>query len=221
MHVTQEKGNPLKNELPYMNAYGYIPKVFDKMITAKTPPKFTQDFMKSVLGVTSSSARPIIPFMKRLGFLTSDGAPTSLYAQFRTKSSRGEAAAQALLTGFAPLFDSNEYIYKDDDDKLLDTVIQITGMESTSQSAKAIVASFKAVNEYADFDSAERDNLSKPESETYDTEHAETISQSAESNNEFASKLGLSYTINLNLPATSDIAVFNAIFKSLKENVLK
>ena len=33
--------------------------------------------------------------------------------------------------------------------------------------------------------------------------------------------LNLKYTINLNLPATSDIAVFNAIFKSLKENLLK
>ena len=33
--------------------------------------------------------------------------------------------------------------------------------------------------------------------------------------------LNLSYTINLNLPATSDVAVFNAIFKSLKENMLK
>jgi hypothetical protein len=33
--------------------------------------------------------------------------------------------------------------------------------------------------------------------------------------------LGLSYTINLNLPATSDITVFNAIFKSLKEHLLK
>ena len=33
--------------------------------------------------------------------------------------------------------------------------------------------------------------------------------------------LNLAYTINLNLPATSDIAVFNAIFKSLKENLLK
>jgi hypothetical protein len=32
--------------------------------------------------------------------------------------------------------------------------------------------------------------------------------------------MNLSYTINLNLPATSDISVFNAIFKSLKENML-
>jgi hypothetical protein len=36
-----------------------------------------------------------------------------------------------------------------------------------------------------------------------------------------ASKIGLSYTINLNLPATSDVAVFDAIFRSLKEHLLK
>ena len=36
------------------------------------------------------------------------------------------------------------------------------------------------------------------------------------------SKLGLNlgYTFNINLPATSDQAVFNAIFRSLKENIL-
>jgi len=34
-------------------------------------------------------------------------------------------------------------------------------------------------------------------------------------------KFGISYTINLNLPATTEIEVFNAIFKSLKDNLLK
>lgn len=33
--------------------------------------------------------------------------------------------------------------------------------------------------------------------------------------------LRLRYTINLNLPATTDVAVFNAIFKSLKEHLLE
>ena len=37
----------------------------------------------------------------------------------------------------------------------------------------------------------------------------------------FRGKLGLSYTINLNLPATTEIEVFNAIFKSLRENLLR
>jgi hypothetical protein len=33
--------------------------------------------------------------------------------------------------------------------------------------------------------------------------------------------LNLSYTINLNLPETSDVEVFNAIFRSLKDNLLR
>ena len=34
-------------------------------------------------------------------------------------------------------------------------------------------------------------------------------------------KLNLAYTINLVLPKSDDIAVFNAIFKSLREHLLK
>ena len=34
-------------------------------------------------------------------------------------------------------------------------------------------------------------------------------------------RLGLSYTINLVLPKTDDPAVFNAIFRSLRENLLR
>jgi hypothetical protein len=43
----------------------------------------------------------------------------------------------------------------------------------------------------------------------------------AATHRETAAGLNLSYTINLNLPETSDVEVFNAIFKSLKENLLK
>ncbi|MCP9487841.1 MAG: hypothetical protein MSC30_18535 [Gaiellaceae bacterium MAG52_C11] len=33
--------------------------------------------------------------------------------------------------------------------------------------------------------------------------------------------INLGYTINLHLPATSDIAVFNAVFKSIREHLLR
>ena len=35
-----------------------------------------------------------------------------------------------------------------------------------------------------------------------------------------SSSVNLSYTFYLNLPNTTDIAVFNAIFKALKDNML-
>lgn len=209
----------MKTDLPYMNAPGYITKVLDKIVVAQTPPKFTQDFLSTVLGVGSSSARPIIPFLKRLGILASDGSPTELYAQFRTDSTRGIAAAKALSNGYEPLFESNEYVYKLDDSKLKDMITQLTGAEKGSKSIKSIVSSFNAVKEYADFDSLS--NNTEHSRDVNNEGMAEFSDASHDSPREELPSLGLSYTINLNLPATSDIAVFDAIFKSLKDHLLK
>lgn len=208
----------MNSELPYVTSSGYITKVLDKIIEAKTPPKFTQDYLRSVLGFSSSSARPVIPFLKRLGFLADDGSPTDLYSKFRSTTNRGAAAAKALKTGYSALFEANEYVYSLNDSDLTDLVIQITGFEKDSRSAQAIVGSFKAVNHYADFDTEEiAEHTENTQGEKI--EHDSSVRQANEETNPLS--LGLAYTINLNLPATSDIAVFDAIFKSLKENLLK
>jgi hypothetical protein len=71
---------------PFMNSTGLIGKIFEKIQQAKVPPRYTQDFQATVLGFGSGSARPFIPFLKRLGFLQSDGyANRNLHAfsQFR------------------------------------------------------------------------------------------------------------------------------------------
>jgi hypothetical protein len=44
---------------------------------------------------------------------------------------------------------------------------------------------------------------------------------SGKTKKESGMKLNLAYSINLHLPASDDIKVFDAIFKSLKENLLK
>ena len=38
----------------------------------------------------------MIPYLKRIGFLASDGTPTELYTRFRNPASSGAAAAEAL-----------------------------------------------------------------------------------------------------------------------------
>lgn len=199
--------------LPYMQAYGFISKVLEKIIPASTPPRFTQDYLSTKLGITSKSARPVIPFLKRIGFLGTDGSPTELYTQFRNSSCRGQAAAKALKEGYAPLYESNEYAHALGDSELKELIVQITGLETNSKNVNAIACSFKAINEYADFEGNDSDNL--------DNAVSESPASQPDLQNNLTANLGLSYTINLNLPATSDISVFDAIFKSLKENLLK
>lgn len=63
---------------PFMNAYGLVPKILDKIIEAQQPERFTQDFLSTKLGFSGGSARAMIPLLKRVGFLSSDGVPTQL-----------------------------------------------------------------------------------------------------------------------------------------------
>ena len=62
--------------LPYLNAYGNITKVLNKIKEAETPNRFSQDYLATTLQLPGGSSKPVIPFLKRTGFLASDGPPT-------------------------------------------------------------------------------------------------------------------------------------------------
>ena len=68
---------------PYVNAYGKISDVFEGIKSASVPPKFTYDFLSTVLGLTSSSYRAMIPLLKKLDFLDQGSVPTEHYKKFR------------------------------------------------------------------------------------------------------------------------------------------
>jgi hypothetical protein len=206
---------------PYVTAYGTISKALKKIQEAATPPRFTQDFLATKLGLKGGSPKPIIPFLKRTGFLGSDGVPTDIYKRFRNASERGKATAEALKKGYSSLYQVNEYVHDAAVKDLKGVVVQVTGMEPNSSTVKSIVGSFKALKEFAKF------NDDEGSGEEENIEQEETDSSDSDSDNDESHKfalrkgIGLSYTINLNLPSTSDITVFDAIFRSLKEHLLK
>ena len=82
---------------PFINSTGLIQKIFEKIQQAQEPERYTQDFQGTVLGYGSGSARPFIPFLKRLGFLESDGRPTNLYRKFRNADTAGWAMSDATM----------------------------------------------------------------------------------------------------------------------------
>jgi hypothetical protein len=137
-----------------MNSSGLIPKLFEKIQQAKVPERYTTDFQASVLGYGSGSARPFIPFLKRLGFIESDGKPTELYKRFRNPDSSGAAMAEAMKTGFKDIFQRNEYAYSLTDDKLKNLIVEVTGKEPSDSVVTAINGSFKACKTLADFDAS-------------------------------------------------------------------
>lgn len=202
-------------QIPYMAAYGTITRTLEGIKTAATPDRFTQDFLATKLAIKGGSAQPVIPFLKRTGFLNGDGSPTNLYTQFRNDDQAGAAAAKALRSGYEALYQINEYAHELDNNGLAAIVVQATGWDKSSSSVKSAVGSFKALKAFADFDAKLKPVKDGIESGPIDTTASAPLGTLSGTNG-----VRLAYTINLNLPATSDISVFNAIFKSLKDHLL-
>ena len=137
---------------PFMNAYGLVPKILEKIREAKTPDRFTQDFLGTKLGFTGGSAKAFIPLAKRLGLLGSDGTPTDLYKRFRNPAQSGQAIASAIRNGYNQLFERNEYAQELDRDGLEGLVMEITGLKKGHQTVRAICSTFNALAELADFE---------------------------------------------------------------------
>jgi hypothetical protein len=204
--------------VPYVNSYGAITKALERIQTASTPDRFTQDFLSTKLNLKGGSPKPVIPFLKRTGFLNGDGTPTELYKEFRNAAFRFKAAAKAIRKGYSSLYEINEYVHDLGDKDLEGIIVQATGLDSKSKAVKAILGSFKALRSFAKFD----DDVSRV-SEPSELKEVEQKTE-PDKPQEFPKQpigLNLGYVINLNLPATSDIAVFDAIFKSLRKHILE
>ncbi len=207
--------------IPSVTAYGNLTKALERIKTASTPPRFTQDFLSTKLNLKGGSARPVIPFLKRTGFLEGNGAPTELYRRFRgTEAQSGAAAAEALRIGYAPLYEVNEYVHDVNDADLKGIIVQVTGAEPASSTVGGIVGSFKALRAFANFDAVPAAEAAEEQPNDDTTTLVATGGDAPNSGSGALGSIKLGYTINLNLPATSDIAVFDAIFKSLRANLL-
>lgn len=199
---------------PFMNATGLVSRILTKIKEAKTPDRFTQDFLGTNLGFTSGSAKAFIPMAKRLGLLAADGSPTELYKSFRNPGSSGAAMTKALKQGYTQLYDRNEYAHKLDRKALEGLIMEATGLEAGNKTLLAIRGTFDTLKGFANFDMSIDDDKAQDVAELEDEEIGKGDTSSG-------LKMNLAYTINLNLPKTDDIAVFNAIFKSLREHLLK
>src|ERR1700754_400895 len=218
--------------LPYVTATGNIERALTGIKQAATPTTVSQDFVKTILGIQGGSGNQMTAFLRKIGFVASDGSPTSIYTRFRSPDAQtsGAAVAEALKVGYAPLYRRNEYMHKLSDDKLKGLIIEETGSGGDSTIASMLLNCIKAIKKFADFDALSSTEVVEVRGQE-GAQSSTARNGTANDREEFAGSpgdlprrsglgLNLAYTINLNLPATSDIAVFNAIFKSLKENLL-
>ena len=90
--------------LPYVTAAGNIEKALVAIKSAAVPDRVSQDFVKTILQIKGGSGNQMTSYLKKIGFVAADGAPSELYKKFRNPTSSGAAAAEAIRIGYAPLY---------------------------------------------------------------------------------------------------------------------
>jgi hypothetical protein len=213
----------IPGNLPYLTGSGTLKRALERLIDASRPDKFNADFLENVLKLSGGAARATIPIMKKMGFLSSDGVPTDVYAKFRTDGGRPAAALYGLRNGFPEIFKRSEYAHTVDDNKIRDVIVEITGLKAGDPVAVAIKSTFNVVKSFipagADL-SASDDDATMQDDTGSGSDVPNSQGDSARKSGRGGNSVGLVYNINIVLPETSDIKVLNAIFRSLKDNLL-
>lgn len=208
----------MSDSLPYLVSPGSIKTALERIRQAATPERVTQDFISTKLAMKGGTGAAIIPFLKKIGFVNSDGSPTDLYKQYRNSTKGGAAIAAAIKIGYKKLEEVNEYFYDLSDSELKALIVQVTGAEQDSSVAKLTYSTVKTLKAFAKFDEIADPESAEPPSAAGNATQREH--PDVRPPRRGIGGLSLSYTINLNLPSTSEQAVFNAIFRSLKEHLL-
>lgn len=208
------------------NAYtvvnGQLPEFFQKLQEGQAPDKFTQQHLKDI-GYTSTNHRAFIQILKALGFLTPDGTPTQRYHEYRNRSICKKVMGQAIKEAYSDLFVIKEKPTANDKD-LIQGKFKST-FNTTDLVAERQAKTFLALLDLADLNTP--DNVVPvapvPQQEAPVDEIRDEIHQQREVRevNAVAKIPSLHYNIEIHLPATKDIEVYNAIFKSIKEHLFE
>ena len=204
-------------DFAYMTNSKNLKAIMERVQGAGSPPKFTNAFLQS-LGFTSSSDRPVIGVLKALGFLTADGIPAERYHRYRDERRSGQALAEGLREGWSDLFLVDQQAHARTNAELTGLFKSVSGKGDAS--ATKMATTFKALAGMADWaatatPSAVQVEEVKPEEGSDGRGEARTSHVATA-----VAGLNLHHDVHVHLPSTSDSAVYVAIFRALKVELL-
>jgi Family of unknown function (DUF5343) len=188
-----------------------IPDIFRKIQDGQAPERFTNLLLKD-WGFTSTNDRAFIPLLKAIGFLTADGKPTPRYLEYRDHSRSKQVLGQGIREAYADIFLIKEH--------------------PTNADRSAIEGKFKSFHNVSDnvagqmtktflglLPLADLTAKGAPPLEVASKKLEETSAGEPHLRRPPTPGPSLHYDIEIHLPATKDVEVYNAIFKSLKDHL--
>jgi hypothetical protein len=201
----------------YLNSVKNLPAIMKKIVEGTAPDKFTTEHLKKI-GFKSSNDYTVIGLLKDLGFLSENGVPTQRYHDYRNTAKSKQVLGDALKDAYSEIFHLSEKPSQSDK-------AAIAGLFKSTHNASDQVAGFMSntfltLLDMADISATKgHEKKEKPKKDEEPEEEKKPPSKGGQS--EFPPIIpNLRYNIEIHLPATKDVEVYNAIFKSLREYLL-
>lgn len=203
-----------------------VPAYFDAILDAQPPERFSVKFIEN-LGFTSTNDRLFIGILKDLGFLNRDGAPQPRYFDFLDRSRSKQVLAEGIRGAFADLFAINTRANELGAGEIKNKLRTLYAGKKTNLVIGNIAKTFRALCDYADFSTplppkghgnAGQAPEAEPPAKPDETPTPATTEKPGAGHGKITVS-GLQYHINIVLPDTRDQAVYDAIFKSLREHL--
>ncbi len=196
----------------YVQPVNRIPDIFNKIRDGQAPERVTQQLLKD-WGFSSTSDRPFIPLLKALGFLSTDGKPTTRYLDYRDHSRSKAVMTEALREAYGDLFLIKERPTESDR-------APIEGKFKSFHNASDNVASLMARTFFGLLPLADLTKEKGAPSKLKATIDNSVIQDDPGPREQPRSQTALHYNIQIHLQATKDVEIYNAIFKSLRDHLL-
>lgn len=210
----------------YLTSTKNLPSILDAIRKAQAPKTFSVRFLQG-LGFKSSSDRLVIGVLKSLGFLDQGGRPTDRYFRFLDESQSKRVLAEGIRDAYGDLFELNKDAHEMTRSDLKNKLKTLSQGQYSDAVLDKMAATFRALSDLGDFTAAPS-GVRQAEPRGSVMAEAEDAGQAADEVHvsrlpgEMSPLLpiqGLVYNIELHLPESRDPAVYDALFRSLREHL--
>ena len=209
----------------YLTQTKNLEAILEAMRNAQAPEKFTSRFLIE-LGFESTNDRLMVGMLKGLGFLEESGDPTERYFAFLDDTQSERVLAEAIREAYGDLFRVNSKAYEMDQTEVKQKLKTLTRGAKSEAVLNKMSMTFVSLSKLANFKAPPSPKKTKPPEKEREDKGKESQKEPEKkveiSKEELPEKkmFDLAYNIHIELPATRDQAVYDAIFRSLKEHIL-
>lgn len=206
----------------YLTTFKNTGDILQAIQSAQAPSRFTQKFLEG-LGFPSTNDRTMINVLKALGFLDDSGVPTSRYHQYLDQTQSAIVLAQGIRDAYADLFRVNINAHSMNATEVKNKMKTLSEGQFTDRVLTQMAGTFTTLVKHADFNSTPGGAGGMGEDDQQEEDDPDEKAQDDRQRDRLRggkTRIGdLVYSVNIVLPESRDPAVYDALFKALREHL--